>query len=158
MVTIFVDADACPVKDEVYRVASRHGVPVVVVAASRLRVPSSGEVELVVVGPGADAADDWIASHAATDDIVVTGDIPLAARCLEKGARVLGHTGRAFTEENIGEIVATRDLLSGLRETGTITGGPAPFGPKDRSKFLQALHETIEKIRRAGRRSQQDPS
>jgi hypothetical protein len=152
MLTIFVDADACPVKEEVYRVASRHGVPVRVVAASRMRVPSDEGIELVVVEAGQDAADDWIVERAEAGDVVITADIPLAARCLEKGARVLGHTGRAFTAENIGEIVATRDLLSGLREAGTITSGPAPFGSKDRSKFLQALHETIEQIRRTSGR------
>lgn len=148
-IRILVDADACPVKDEIYRVAARHDIPVVVVAASRMRVPNRGAIELVVVGPGLDAADDWIATHAGERDIAVTADVPLAARCVKAGARVLGPTGRPFTEENIGEIVATRDLLTGLREGGATTTGPRPFGPRDRSRFLQALHETIEEIRRS---------
>jgi uncharacterized protein YaiI (UPF0178 family) len=147
MLHIYVDADACPVKHEVVKVARRYGLAVTLVANSWMRVPA-GDVKLVVVEQGADAADDWIAAAVARDDIVVTGDIPLAARCLDRGARVLGHTGRPFTEQNVGEALATRHLLAQLRDQGVMGGGPPPFSPKDRSLFLQKLDEMVNAIRR----------
>jgi uncharacterized protein len=145
---IFVDADACPVKQEVYRVARRYQLDVTLVANSWMRVPNEEWIALEVVGEGFDAADDWIVSHVEPDDIVVTADIPLASRCVAEGARVVGPTGRPFTEENIGQAVATRDLLSGLREAGEITGGPAPLKKRDRSRFLQQFDDVIQSIRR----------
>jgi len=144
---IYVDADACPVKQEVYKVAGRYGLSVTLVANSFMRVPG-GDVELVVVDKGRDEADDWIAEAAGPGDIVVTGDIPLAARCLDRGARVLGHKGRPFTDANVGEALATRHLLTQLREQGVMGGGPPPFSAKDRSLFLQKLDETVNAIRR----------
>ena len=150
MLEIFVDADGCPVKQEVYRVAQRYGLHVTVVANSRIRIPHGDWSKLVVVEGQFDAADDWIVEHVAADDIVVSGDIPLAARCLEKGARVLGPRGYAFTPDSIGEALASRALLADLRELGTITGGPAPFENRDRSRFLQRLDETIQLVRRRG--------
>ena len=145
---LYVDADGCPVKQEVYRVATRHALKVVLVANSWMRVPDRDDVELVVVDDQFDAADDWIVARAAEQDIVVTADIPMAARCLKKGARVLSPRGRVFTEDSIGEALANRDLLSHLRELGTITGGPAPFEKKDRSRFLQRLDEIIRAVQR----------
>ncbi len=152
MTRIFVDADGCPVKEEVYRVARRHGLRVVLAANTRMRVPEGGGVELVVVDGQFDAADDWIVSQVTPEDIVVTGDIPLASRCLEKEASVVGPKGRIFTADSIGEAMASRALMSHLRDMGNITGGPAPFGPKDRSRFLQGLEEVIQAVRRAARR------
>ena len=143
-IRIYVDADACPVKDEVYRVAGRHGLPVFVVTNSFIRVPRDPLIERIAVAAGPDAADDWIAEHVTEDDIVIAGDIPLAARCIEKGAQVLAPTGRRFTPDSIGEALATRNLLSQLRDMGTVTGGPPPFDKKDRSRFLQRLDETIQ--------------
>jgi len=151
MLHIYVDADACPVKKEIYRVAERYDLNVTVVANSWMRVPGSGSIRLEVVGDGFDAADDWIAESAEGDDIVITGDIPLAARCLEKGAVVIGPGGRPFTEDNIGEVLATRDLLAELRDTGEISGGPAPFAKNDRSRFLQRLDEAVHAVRRRQR-------
>lgn len=147
MLQILVDGDACPVKEEIYRVATRHGLPVTIVANKPMRIPESG-VELVVVGEGLDVADDWIAEHVGRGDIVITSDVPLAARCLASGADVIGTNGNPFTEDNIGEALATRTLLAEIREAGTITGGPAPFQKKDRSRFLQALERAINQIRR----------
>lgn len=143
MPDIFIDADACPVKEEVYRVARRHAWKVILVANSWMRTPSGDAIELVVVGGGLDVADDWIAERVRDHDIVVTADIPLASRCLKQGALVLGPTGRPFTEEMIGEALATRELLSQLRDVGIATGGPAPFAKRDRSRFLQNLEEAI---------------
>ena len=151
MLDIYVDADGCPVKQEVYRVATRYGLRVILVANSRMRVPDRDSVELVRVDDQLDAADNWIVEHIAENDIVISGDIPLAYRCLKKGARVLGPRGRVFTEESIGSALATRDLLAHLRELGTITGGPAPFEKRDRSEFLQRLDETVQAIRREER-------
>ncbi len=148
MLHIFVDADACPVKQEVYRVASRFRFDVTLVANSWMRVPNERWITLEVVGDGLDAADDWIVEHVQPHDIVVTADIPLASRCLKKGARVIGPTGKTFTENNIGQAVATRDLLSELRGAGEITGGPPPLKKRDRSRFLQQLDEVIQSIRR----------
>jgi len=145
---IFVDADACPVKQEVYRVASRYHLDVTLVANSWMRIPNERWIALEVVEDGFDAADDWIVEHVQPHDIVVTADIPLANRCLKAGARVIGTTGKPFTENNIGDAIATRDLLSELRGAGEITGGPPPLNKRDRSRFLQQLDEVIQKIRR----------
>lgn len=135
-------------KDEVYRVAQRYGLGVTLVAGSWMRVPGGPDVTLEVVEQGFDAADDWIVARVAPDDIVVTADIPLAARCLERGAYVLGTTGRPFTEANIGDALATRNLLSEMRGAGIESGGPPPFDPRDRSRFLQALDRAIHAQRR----------
>ena len=147
---IWVDADACPVKEETYRVARRYGLPVKLVSNSWLRVPREDWLSLVVVDGDLDAADDWIVEHVAEGDIVISGDIPLAARCLEKGARVLGPRGKEFTEDSIGDALATRELLSQLRDAGTVTGGPAPIEKRDRSRFLQRLDEIVQAGRRKG--------
>jgi uncharacterized protein YaiI (UPF0178 family) len=148
MLTIYVDADACPVKEEVYRVARRHGLRVAVVANAPLRVPSEPLVELVV-RPGFGAADDWIAQEAGPGDIVVTADIPLAARCLAKEARVLDAKGRPFTDNDIGSALAMRDLREELRQGGAMTGGPSPMTPRDRSRFLSKLDEAANAVKRA---------
>ncbi len=148
MLHIFVDADACPVKPEVYRVATRYHLDVTLVANSWMRVPDERRIALEIVDDGLDAADDWIVEHVQPHDIVVTADIPLASRCLKKGAHVLGSTGKLFTENNIGEAVAIRDLLTELRGAGEITGGPPPLKKRDRSRFLQQLDEVIQSIRR----------
>jgi uncharacterized protein len=148
MLTIYVDADACPVKDEVYRVARRYAMRVAVVANAPLRVPAGDRVELVV-RPGFGAADDWIAEQAGPGDVVITADIPLAARCLANGARVLGPKGHPFTENDIGSALAMRELMEGLRQGGAVTGGPAPMTPKDRSRFLSKLDEAVNAVRRA---------
>jgi uncharacterized protein YaiI (UPF0178 family) len=146
---IFIDADGCPVKQEVYRVAQRYGLRVTVVANSRIQIPSGDLAKLVVVKGKFDAVDDWIVEHVAGNDIVVTGDIPLAARCLDKGALVLGPRGVPFTQDSIGEALASRALLAHIRELGTMTGGPPPFENRDRSRFLQRLDETIQTVRRS---------
>ncbi len=151
-VTIYIDGDACPVKEEVYRVARRHGVKVFVVANAIMRVPSEELIELVVVRGGFDMADDWIVERVGERDLVITSDIPLAGRSLEKGARVLGPKGNAFTEDSIGDALATRALLDMLRQGGTMTGGPAPFAKEDRSRFLAKLDETLHAIKRGKRR------
>ncbi len=148
MLIVYIDADACPVKDEVYRVAARYQMRVAVVANAPLRVPTDPRVELVV-REGFGAADDWIAEQVGPGDIVVTADIPLAARCIAKDARVLGPKGNVFTENDIGSTLALRDLLSDLRQSGEVTGGPAPMTPKDRSRFLAKLDELINAVRRA---------
>jgi len=145
---IFVDADACPVKQEVYRVAKRCGLDVTLVANSWMRTPDEKWLTLEVVDDGFDAADDWIVEHVEALDIVITADIPLASRCLKAGARVIGSTGKPFTENNINQAVATRDLLAELRGAGEITGGPPPITQRDRSLFLQKLDEAIQSIRR----------
>ena len=148
MLHIFVDADACPVKQEVYRVAGRCGLAVTLVTNSWMRVPDEPWITLEVVGAGFDAADDWIVEHVQDHDIVITADVPLASRCLKEGARVIGPSGKPFTENNIGQAVATRDLLSELRGAGEITGGPPPLAKRDRSRFLQQLDQVIQAIRR----------
>ncbi len=145
---IYVDADACPVKPEVYKVAERHRLPVFVVSADVMAVPREPRITPVIVGPAFDAADDWIAERAGPGDVVVTADVPLASRCVKAGAAVIGPTGRPFTEDSVGMALATRNLMQDLREAGAVTGGPRPFSPRDRSRFLQALHETIEKLKR----------
>jgi uncharacterized protein len=148
---IFVDGDACPVKDEVYRVARRHGVKVFVVSNATIRVPTDELIELVVVRGGFDAADDWIVEHAGPGDVAITTDIPLAARCLKAGARALGPKGNIFNENSIGDALATRGLLEMLRQGGEIGGGPAPFAKTDRSKFLEKLDEILHAIKRETR-------
>lgn len=148
MLKIFVDADACPVKPEVYRVAKRYGLDVTLVANSWMRAPRDSWLTLQVVGSGADAADDWIVEHVEADDIVVTADIPLAGHCLKKGARVIGTTGKQFTEDDIGQALAMRDLLSELRGAGEISGGPPPIKGHDKSHFLQQLDVVIQSVRR----------
>lgn len=140
---IYIDADGCPVKDEVYRVARRFGLPVTLVANKWMNTPEDPSIHLEIVGQGFDEADDWIVEHCAEDDIVIAIDIPLADRCLKKGARVLGHKGRPFTVESIGDVMASREIANTLRDAGVMTGGPAPFGPQDRSRFLQALDKEI---------------
>jgi uncharacterized protein YaiI (UPF0178 family) len=145
---IFVDADACPVKEEVYRVAGRLRLKVTLVANSRMRIPPAPWLTLEVVGAGLDAADDWIVKNAQPFDIVISTDILLAERCLAEGASVLGPNGRPFTEENIGHAVATRELMSELRAGGEITGGPAPLNKRDRSRFLHQLDAMVLQIRR----------
>ena len=149
MVHIFVDADACPVKQEISRVARRHGLNVTLVANTQMRTPQESHLALVVVDGQFDSADDWIVEHVARNDIVVSGDIPLASRCLKKGARVLAPTGRVFTEDSIGDALASRAISAHLRELGAITGGPAPFAKGDRSRFLQRLDEVIQAAVRA---------
>jgi uncharacterized protein YaiI (UPF0178 family) len=148
MWTIYVDADACPVKPEIYRVAQRYAFPVKVVANAPMRVPGNPLVELVV-RPGFGTADDYIAAEAGPGDIVITSDIPLAARCLEKQARVLSPKGNEFTDNDIGQALALRSLMDELRQSGQATGGPAPMAPKDRSRFLARLDETINAVKRA---------
>ena len=148
LLDIFIDADGCPVKQEVYRVAKRYGLKVTLVSNSRMRTPQEDWLEVVIVDGQFNAADDWIVEHVRENDIVVTGDIPLASRCLEKDARVIGLSGRLFTKESIGDALATRELLSHLRDLGTITGGPPPFEKRDRSRFLQRLDETIQALLR----------
>jgi uncharacterized protein YaiI (UPF0178 family) len=150
---IYVDADACPVKEEVYRVARRYGIKVYVVANTPIRVPPDDLIELVVVRGGFDAADDWIVERVGAGDIAITADILLADRCLRRGARVLGPKGLEFTEESIGNAVATRALHDMLRQSGEFGGGPAPFARSDRSRFLSKLDETVHAIRRDLRKS-----
>jgi uncharacterized protein YaiI (UPF0178 family) len=147
LLDIFIDADGCPVKQEVYRVAKRYGLKVTLVSNSRMGTPQEDWLELVIVGGQVNAADDWIVEHVGANDIVITGDIPLASRCLEKDARVLNPSGRIFTKESIGEALAGRELLSYLRDLGTITRGPAVFGKRDRSRFLQRLDGLIHAVR-----------
>jgi uncharacterized protein YaiI (UPF0178 family) len=148
MLHIYVDADACPVKDEIYKVAQRYRLKVTLVANSYMRVPGGEWIDLMVVDKGLDEADDRIVERVELNDIVITGDFPLAARCLDQGARVLGHKGKPFTTENVGEALATRQLLTQLRDQGIMTGGPPPFTKQDRSLFLQQLDEMINAIRR----------
>ena len=145
---ILVDADACPVKDEVYRVAFRRGVAVKVVSNMRMRVPDHPLVERVVVSGKFDAADDWIAETAGPNDVVITADILLADRCLKAGAAVIGNTGKPFTAASIGGAIATRAIMADLRVGGDIVGGPAPFAKADRSRFLQALDEALVRLAR----------
>jgi uncharacterized protein YaiI (UPF0178 family) len=151
LLQLFIDADACPVKDEAYRVAGRYGLKVWVVANGWLRVPDDPLIERVIVTEGLDVADDWIATRAEVGDIVVTSDVPLADRCVRKGARVLAPTGRPFTPDSIGGDLATRNLLTELRDTGQIRGGGRPFGKQDRARFLSALDNLVHAVRRAGR-------
>lgn len=148
MPRILVDADACPVKDEIYRVAYRHEVAVTIVSNSPIRVPAHRLIDRIVVSDGFDAADDWIAEKAAADAIVITADILLADRCLKAKATVIGNNGRPFTLSSIGAAIATRAIMADLRADGTAIGGPPPFGKTDRSRFLQSLDEAIVKMKR----------
>ena len=150
MTTIFIDADACPVKEEVYRVARRYGLKVFVVSNGWMQVPR-GEplIEQVVVDAGPDVADDWIAERASPGDVVITADIPLADRCLKAGAQALKANGQPFTPDSIGSALAGRMVGEHLRSMGVATSGPPPFGPADRSRFLQALDQAVVKARRA---------
>jgi len=169
-ITIYVDADACPVKNEIYRVAARHGIKVIVVSNSPIAVPRDPLIERVVVAAGMDEADNWIAERVAgnagagllsettaparnrtvSGDIVITADIPLASRCVKAGAAAIAPTGRAFTEQSIGMTLATRNLMDSLRSAGEITSGPKAFSPRDRSSFLSALDQAIVRLKRSG--------
>lgn len=148
MTEIFVDGDACPVKDEVYAVAARLGLAVIVVANQRINVPRDLGVEMIVVEEGPDAADDWIAEEIREQDVVITADIPLAARCLEVGAFALGTHGREFTSDSIGGALATREIKASIRESGVITGGPPPLSPRDRSRFSNELDRIVHRAMR----------
>ena len=148
MVDIYIDADACPVKDETMRVAARHGLKTYLVCGGSIRPSRNPMVELVIVDQGPDAADDWIAGHIQQFDICVTNDIPLAARCLERGALALKPNCEPFTEDGIGMALANRELMQDLRESGEITGGPKPFGKSDRSEFLNRLETTVQAAKR----------
>ena len=149
---IFVDADACPVKDEIFRVAQRCGLKVLVVSNSPLRLPRSPLIEAVVVARGQfDGADDWIVEQITDRDIAVTSDIPLAARCLEKGARALDAKGKVYSPDSIGDALASRELMAHLRAMGEMGGGPPPFTARDRSTFLQRLDDLIQALRRSRR-------
>jgi uncharacterized protein YaiI (UPF0178 family) len=145
---IYVDADACPVKQEICKVARRYRLNVILVANSRMRITDPDVARLVVVAGDFNAADDWIAEQAVAGDIVITADIPLAARCVRRGARVLGPTGLELSDANVGQALATRDLLAELRDAGAMLGGPPPFQPRDRSRFLQSLDRMIQESKR----------
>ncbi|PZU59521.1 MAG: YaiI/YqxD family protein [Sphingobium sp.] len=151
MTRVLVDADACPVKDEVYKVAWRHEAPVTIVANAPIRVPAHPLVTREVVSDGFDAADDWIAERAAPDAVVITADILLADRCLKAGAEVIAPNGKPFTTSSIGAAIATRAIMADLRAGGDAIGGPPPFAKTDRSRFLSALDETLVRMRRQGR-------
>jgi uncharacterized protein YaiI (UPF0178 family) len=147
-IAILVDADACPVKDEIYRVAARHGVRVFIVANSYMALPRDASIERVVVGAGFDAADDWIAANATPRSVVVTADVPLASRAVKAGAEVIAPNGRPFTEAGIGLALATRNLMQDLREAGAVKGGNPPFTSRDRSAFLGALDRALMRLKR----------
>lgn len=154
-IALYIDADACPVKQEVYRVAERYALKgvalkVLVVTNSPIAVPRDATIERVVVGSGMDEADNWIAERAGRGDIVITADVPMASRCVKAGAEVIAPNGRRFTEDSIGNTLATRNLMDSLRSAGAITGGPKPFAPRDRSSFLSALDQAIVRLTRAG--------
>ena len=154
-ISLFIDADACPVKQEIYRVAERHAgkgtaLKVFVVSNSPIAVPRDDMIERVVVGAGMDEADNWIAERAKRGDIVVTADVPLASRSVKAGATVIAPNGKPFSEESIGMTLATRNLMDSLRSAGEITGGPKPFSPRDRSEFLSALDRAIVRLVRDG--------
>lgn len=145
---IYIDADGCPVKDETYKVAARHQLRVYVVANKRLHIPLHPALQMVVVDEGPDAADNWIAEAIRPQDICITADIPLADRCLKAQASALSPRGEPWTEDNIGEALASRELMKGLRELGEVRGGPAPMSPRDRSHFLSALEQMIQALKR----------
>ena len=149
-IVVYVDADACPVKDEVYRVAARYGLKTFVVANQPIAVPRDPAIERVLVSSGPDVADDWIAERARKGAVVITADVPLADRCIKAGAAVIGPSGRSFTLASIGSDLAMRNLLSDLRSAGTDTRGPKPFTPRQRSDFLQALDRAIVGLKRLG--------
>ena len=146
---LFIDADACPVKDEVYRVGARYGLHVFVVSNSWINTPREKWIEQIVVDAGPDIADDWIAERAVTGDVVITADIPLADRCLKAGAQAIKANGQFFTDDSIGSALAGRMVGEHLRSMGVATSGPPPFGPKDRSNFLQALDQAVVRAKRA---------
>ncbi|PVM82010.1 YaiI/YqxD family protein [Caulobacter endophyticus] len=148
MTTIYIDADACPVKDETYKVAARNGLKTYVVSNSWIRVPATPAIEQIVVDAGPDVADDWIAERAGPGDVVVTNDIPLADRVLKAGGQAIAPNGRVFTADMIGSALASRSIGEHLRSMGEVTSGPKAFGPQDRSKFLQALDQAVVKARR----------
>ncbi len=147
---IYIDADACPVKDETYRVAARYGVKVFVVANARINVPRELLIERIVVASGPDVADDWIAERAQSGAIVITADVPLAHRCVSAGADVIAPGGVVFSKQSIGMALAMRNLNDDLRSSGAITGGPPPFSPRQRSAFLSALDLAVVRLKRAG--------
>jgi len=154
-ITLYIDADACPVKQEIYRVAERHALKgvaleVYVVSNSPIAVPRDEFVERVVVGAGMDEADNWIAERAKRGDIVITADVPLASRCVKADATVIAPNGKAFSKDSIGMTLATRNLMDSLRSAGEITSGPKPFSPRDRSEFLSALDRAIVRLIRDG--------
>jgi uncharacterized protein YaiI (UPF0178 family) len=151
MLTIYIDADACPVREEIYRVAARHALPVIVVTRGNVRVPFDPAIRLVLVGEAFDAADDWIAEHIGAGDLCITADIPLAARCLKNAAHAISPTGRRFTPNNIGEALAAREMSAHLRELGTGSSGPRPLQAKDRSRFLQEIEAVIQAVKLARR-------
>ena len=148
MLTIFIDADGCPVKEETYKVAARYQMKVFIVANKRIQIPHHPSFEMIVVSAGPDEADNWIAENIEEHDICITTDIPLADRCLKKMAKVLGARGDEFTEDMIGEALATRELMKELREMGQVGGGPAPFEKRDRSEFLSQLDRIIQQIKK----------
>jgi uncharacterized protein YaiI (UPF0178 family) len=150
MIRIWVDADACPVKEEVYKVAFRHGVPVTIVSNSPIRIPAHELLDRVVVSDGFDAADDWIAERADARSVCITADILLADRCLKAGATVLAPNGKPFTTSSIGSAVAVRAIMADLRAGGDVVGGPPPFAKADRSRFLSALDEAVGRLKRRG--------
>lgn len=158
MPTIYVDADACPVKDEIYKVALRYGWPVIVVSNAWIAVPKSRLIKSVTVNSGFNEADDWIAERIERLDVVVTEDIELAARCVERQAKAIGTRGQVFRENDIGAAMASRELMAQLREQGMITGGPSPFRDQDRSQFLQRLDQTLQQVRRTLDREQKSAS
>lgn len=147
-IRIFVDADACPVKNEVYKVAERYGLKVFIVANSFMNVPRSDMIERVIVPDGPDIADDWIAERAGGSDIVITADVPLAGRCVRNGAVVISPTGKPFDDNSIGMALATRDLMTDLRSAGATTRGPAPLSRQDISRFLSAMDLAVTRLRR----------
>jgi len=153
MVNIYIDADACPVKDETARVATRHNLRTFMVSDGGIRPSQNPLVELVIVASGPDAADDWIADHIGPADVCVTNDIPLAARCLENGALAIKPNGETFSENSIGMALANRELMANLREQGQITGGPRPYSKADRSAFLNALETTVQTAKRQTKKS-----
>lgn len=159
MPTIYIDADACPVKSEIYKVAARYHWPVVVVSNMFIATPDSPDIQNVVVPVRFNSADNWIIQHVAPDDIVVTEDIVLAGRCIDQGAIVIGTRGQRFSEGSMGEALASRELMAQLRDQGLVASGPAPFRNQDRSQFLQRLDQTINEVhRRQKRRAPQDSS
>jgi uncharacterized protein YaiI (UPF0178 family) len=147
-IRIFVDADACPVKNEIYRVAERYGLKVFIVANSFMNVPRSDMIERVIVSEGPDVADGWIAERAGPSDIVITADIPLAGRCVRNGATVISPTGKPFDDNSIGMALATRDLMTDLRSAGAVTRGPPPLSRQDISRFLSALDLAVTRLKR----------